>query len=161
MSIEPPLPQDVPIIGHLAEDTGVFNPEELRVAREMLEAFFHPGPDDDYEFVVYRNGTPQSVAGFACYGPTPLTDRIWDLYWLCVDRAQQCNGIGSKLLRNVENELCRRGARAIYLETSDSDAYRPAREFYERHSYERVAHLDNFYAPGEGKVIYRKALQAT
>lgn len=159
MNIEPPQPTDLERIARVAEGTGVFNPDELRVVRELLNTFFHPGPDDDYEFLISRNGTPDSVAGFACFGPTPLADRIWDLYWICVDREQQGTGVGSQLLRRIENELRARGARAIYLETSDSPAYAPARRFYEHHGYERVAHLDDFYAPGEGKVMYRKVLQ--
>ncbi|MCI0477730.1 MAG: GNAT family N-acetyltransferase [Anaerolineales bacterium] len=159
MTIQTPQPTDLPKIARVAEGTGVFNREELHVVREMLDTFFHPGPDDDYEFIISRNGTPDSVAGFACFGPTPFTDRVWDLYWICVDRAQQCAGIGSQLLRRVEDDLRTRGARIIYLETSDSAAYTPARNFYEHHGYERVAHLDDFYAPGEGKVMYRKVLQ--
>jgi ribosomal protein S18 acetylase RimI-like enzyme len=159
MSIQTPQSSDIPIITRVAEGSGVFNRDELRVVREMLDAYFHPGPDDDYEFVVYRNGTPDSVAGFACFGPTPLTDRVWDLYWICVDRAQQCAGIGSRLLKRVEDDLRTRLARAIYLETSDSAAYQPARGFYEHHGYARVAHFDDFYAPGEGKVVYRKVLR--
>jgi ribosomal protein S18 acetylase RimI-like enzyme len=159
MAIQTPQPQDLPKIARVAEETGVFNRDELRVVREMLDTYFHPGPDDDYEFIVYRNGTPDSIAGFACFGPTPLTDRVWDLYWICVDRAQQCAGIGGQLLQRVEDDLCVRGARAIYLETSDSATYQPARDFYEHHDYERVAHFDDFYAPGEGKVIYRKVLR--
>jgi ribosomal protein S18 acetylase RimI-like enzyme len=156
MNIETPQPKDVETITQIAHGTGVFNDEELRVVREMLAAYFNPSPQDDYEFIIYRNGNPNSVAGFACFGPTPLADRIWDLYWICVDRHQQCGGIGNKLLKTIEDDLHQRGARAIYLETSDSDDYRPARDFYEHHGYERVAHLDDFYAPGEGKVMYRK-----
>jgi len=159
MTIQPPHPTDLSKIARVAENTGVFSAEELRVVRQMLDTFFRPAPDDDYEFLISRNGAPDSVAGFACFGPTPFTDRIWDLYWICVDRTQQCTGIGSQLLRQIENDLRTRGARAIYLETSDSTAYAPARRFYERHGYERVAHLDDFYAPGEGKVMYRKVLQ--
>jgi len=159
MTTQTPRPADIPKIACVAEGTSVFNRDELRVVREMLDAYFHPGPDDDYEFIISRNGTPDSVAGFACFGPTPLTDRVWDLYWICVDRTQQCAGIGSQLLQCVENDLLARGARAIYLETSDSAAYQPARDFYEHHGYERIAHLADFYAPGEGKVIYRKVLQ--
>lgn len=159
MTIQTPLPPDIPEIARIAEDTGVFTRDELRAVREMLDAYFHPTPDDDYEFIVYRNGTPDSIAGFACFGPTPLADRVWDLYWICVDRAQQCAGIGSQLLQYVEEDLRTRGARAIYLETSDSAIYQPARDFYEHHGYERVAHFDDFYAPGEGKVIYRKMLR--
>ncbi len=143
----------------IAETAGVFNTSELQVVREMLRAFFNPTPDDDYEFVICRNGTPDSVAGFACFGPTPLADRIWDLYWICVERSQQRTGVGSQLLQYIEDKLRRRGARAIYLETSDSEAYTPARCFYERNGYERVAHLPDFYAPGEGKIIYRKVFQ--
>jgi ribosomal protein S18 acetylase RimI-like enzyme len=159
MTIEPPSPQDIDAIIRVTEDVGVFNPLEVRVVREMLETFFHTDNPDDYKFIVYRNGDPNGVAGFACFGPTPLADRIWDLYWICVQREQQSNGIGSNLLRRVEDAVCRQGARAIYLETSDSPAYQPAREFYERHAYKRVAHLPDFYAPGEGKIIYCKTLQ--
>ena len=157
--IEPPMPADACAIERIAQEVGIFTPDEIHIVREMLDAYFHPEPRDDHAFIVYRNGNANSVAGFACFGPTPLTDRVWDLYWICVDRAQQCNGIGSVLLAQVEQDLCARGARAIYLETSDSEAYRAARSFYESHGYERLACIDNFYAPGEGKVIYRKVLR--
>lgn len=158
MSIESPQLKDIDAIVRVAETAGVFNPVELGVVRELLDAFFNPDPRDDHRFIVYRNGNPNGVAGFACFGPTPLTDRIWDLYWICVQRDQQSNGIGSTLLTQVEAAVRAQGARAIYLETSDSAAYQPAREFYERHSYKRVAHLPDFYADGEGKIIYSKAL---
>ncbi len=159
MSIESPRPEDAPVIERLAQGTGVFTPDEIHIVREMLDTFFDPEPRDDHTFVIYRNGNPNDIAGFACYGPTPLTDRVWDLYWLCVDRAAQRHGIGSELLSQIERDLGVRHARAIYLETSDSNAYVAAREFYERHGYERVAHLEDFYAAGDGKVLYRKCLE--
>ncbi len=159
MSIQTPLPQDVPTILRIAEGTGVFTKHELRVVGELLETYFNPKPHDDYEFLIYRNGDPNGVAGFACFGPTPLADRIWDFYWLGVDQHQQGAGVGKKLLFAVEDAMRERGARAVYLETSDSDAYVPARTLYERYGYERVAHFDDFYAPGEGKVIYRKVFK--
>jgi ribosomal protein S18 acetylase RimI-like enzyme len=157
--IEPPHPTDTPAIEQLARCSGVFTPEEIRVVREMLDGFFSPEPRDDHAFVVYRNGNANAIAGFAVFGPTPMTDRIWDLYWICVDRAQQGRGIGSILLQSIERDLQTRGARAIYLETSDSAQYDAARAFYERHAYERVAHISDFYAVGEGKVMYRKTFQ--
>jgi len=156
--IETPRPEDAPSIERVAKGSGVFTPAEIHIVTEMLGAFFNPEPRDDHTFVIYRNGNPTAVAGFACYGPTPLTDRVWDLYWLCVDPTQQRQGIGSELLGRIEQDLCTRNARAIYLETSDSAAYATARQFYERHGYERLARIDNFYAPGDGKVIYRKVL---
>jgi ribosomal protein S18 acetylase RimI-like enzyme len=156
--IETPQPDDVPEIERIATETGAFNPTEISIVREMLDTYFHPEPRDDHSFVVYRNGS-HSVVGFACFGPTPLTDRIWDLYWICVARTHQKNGIGGILLRRVEEQVCQLGARAIYLETSDSEAYRATREFYQGNGYEWIAHIDDFYAPGEGKVIYRKVFK--
>lgn len=159
MTIETPRPEDAPAIERLAQETGVFTPEEIRIVREMLDAFFHPEPWDDHTFVICRNGKPNAVAGFACYGPTPLTDRVWDLYWICVGRTTQRRGIGSELLEQIEKDLHAHHARAIYLETSDSDSYAVARGFYERHGYERVAHIKDFYAVGDGKVLYRKTFE--
>jgi ribosomal protein S18 acetylase RimI-like enzyme len=158
MSIETPRHEDAPAIERLAKGTGVFTPDEIRVVNEMLDEYFDPQPRDDHTFLIYRNGNPDDVAGFACYGPTPLTDRVWDLYWICVDRATQRHGIGSELLKRIEQQLCAQNARAIFLETSDSDAYATAREFYSRHGYERIAHIADFYAAGDGKVLYRKIL---
>ncbi len=160
MPIETPRLEDAPAIERLALGTGVFTSEEIRVVGEMLGAFFDPDPRDDHTFVIYRNGNPTGVSGFACYGPTPLADRVWDLYWICVDRAEQGHGIGSELLEDIERDIHARRGRAIYLETSDSNEYAGAREFYARRGYECVAHLNDFYAPGEGKVIYRKQLAA-
>ncbi len=159
MSIETPRPEDAPAIERLATGTGVFTPDEIRVVNEMLDGFFDPQPRDDHTFLIYRNGNPNDVAGFACYGPTPLTDGVWDLYWICVDRATQRHGIGSELLKRIEQQLCSQNARAIFLETSDSDAYATAREFYSRHGYECIAHIPDFYAVGDGKVLYRKDLE--
>lgn len=161
MPIETPRPQDAPTILQVATSTGVFSAEELRVVGELLATYFDPHVKDDYEFLVYRNGNPETVAGFACFGPVPLADRIWDFYWLGVDRAFQGAGIGLQLLHAVEAAMRQRGARAVYLETSDSPAYQPARTLYERHGYARVAEFDDFYAPGEGKIIYRKKFCAT
>ena len=158
MIIKAALPADTSQIILVAEKTGVFSREELGVLQELLEVYLHPGPNDAYEFVVYRDGTPDSVVGFGCYGPIPMADRIWDMYWLGVDPAQQGKGIGNMIMKTVEEDLARRGARAIYLETSDSDHYQTARNLYKRRAYERMAHFPDYYKVGEGKVIFRKIL---
>lgn len=157
--IEPAKSTDASAIEQLARNAGVFTEDEVRVVGEMLTTFLHPKPGDDYSFVVYRDGNLNTIGGFACFGPVPFTDRVWDLYWICVDHTAQRTGIGTQLITHVENELRTRGARAVYLETSDSPNYCAARAFYQRHSYECIAHIDEFYAPGEGKVMYRKKLQ--
>lgn len=153
--IEPARSQDAPAIHCIAQNAGVFSPNEIASVSEMLDAFFDPGPDDDFLFIVARDGA-RNVTGFACYGPIPFTDRVWDLYWICVERSRQRNGVGRELLHCMGEDLQAHKARAIYLETSQSDSYHAARAFYEREGFECVAHLEDFYAPGEGKVIFRK-----
>ncbi len=158
--IEKPRPEDAPTIERIARDVGFFNESEVAVVLEMFEHFFHPESRDDHTFVVYRNPDDQTLEGFACYGPAPLTERNWDLYWICVDRTRQGNGIGRRLLASIEAELRGRHARALYLETSDTPLYRPTREFYERNGYQGVATISDYYAPGDGMVIYRKILES-
>ena len=44
-----------------------------------------PPASSDYFFL--GAFTPEEeLAGFACYGPTPGTDRTYDLYWIAVIR---------------------------------------------------------------------------
>jgi ribosomal protein S18 acetylase RimI-like enzyme len=155
--IEPASRQDAAAIHDVAAHAGVFSQQEIKSVDEMLDAFFNPTPDDDHTFLVYRDEM-RTVLGLACYGPTPFTDGVWELYWICVDRTHQRNHVGQALIQHVCEKLSALNARTLYLETSDSDAYRPARAFYEREGFECVAHLNDFYARGEGKIIYRKIL---
>lgn len=156
--IEPAQPKDAAAIHHVAENAGVFSEKEIKSVSEMLDAFFNPTPDDDHTFIVYRDET-RAVLGLACYGPTPFTDRIWELYWICVERTRQRNHVGHALMQYISAELSAQTVRALYLETSDSDIYSPARAFYEREGFECVAHLKDFYARSEGKIIFRKIFE--
>ncbi len=153
--IEPARSDDAPAILCIAQNAGVFSTNEISSVSEMLDAFFDPGPDDDFIFIVHRDAA-RAVNGFACYGPIPFADHVWDLYWICVERKHQRNGVGRELIHRMSEDLNLRSARGIYLETSDSEAYRAARAFYEREGFECVAHIADFYARGEGKIIYRK-----
>ena len=92
--------------------TGVFRDEEVAVAIELFDSVFvpqggadsaHPGftqnapASSDYFFL--GAFTPEDeLAGFACYGPTPGTDRTYDLYWIAVHPAAQGTGSGTILL---------------------------------------------------------------
>jgi hypothetical protein len=52
------------------------------------------------------------------------------------------------------------GGRRIYIETSSRAQYEPTRGFYLKCGYRQETILEDFYAPGDGKVIYVKALPA-
>ncbi len=53
-----------------------------------------------------------------------------------------------------------RGARRIYADTSSRPQYEPTRAFYLACGYTQEALLADFYAAGDGKVIFVKILSA-
>lgn len=94
------------------------------------------------------------MAGYCCFGATPLALGTWDLYWIAVDPALHGRGIGRELMRAAEERVAREGARLLVVETSDKASYAATRAFYERLGYAREAHIPHFYAPGDGKLVY-------
>ena len=72
---------------------------------------------------------------------------------LWVEESHRRAGLGSALLRAVEDEARRRGCAQVVLLTHDFQA--PA--FYERHGFEVVATIDN-HPLGWQNVVMRKAL---
>lgn len=147
---------DTAAIVGLVEQAGVFNAADVECVRELLSDYVHKPDRGGYEFIVYRqDGRP---LGMACYGATPLTEGTYDLYWLCVAPEARRGGVARRLIGEVEADLQRRGARLLVVETSSSEGYRPAREFYLAAGYQRQATIPDFYAPGNDLVIYTKRL---
>lgn len=159
--IEAASVQDREMLVACTEATGFFNPEEIESVRRMLAEYFeHPDPEE-YTWLVYRDRVRGPALGFICYGPASLAVGTYDLYWIVVDRQHQAKRIGSALLNYMEEDLERRRARQVYIETSDKSLYAPTRAFYERRGYTLVAHFQDYYEIGDGKVIYCKWFRGT
>ena len=138
----------------LTRATGRFREEEVATAVALLDESL--AGDDDYRFVGAFDG--ETLAGYACWGPTPGTEGTHDLYWIVVDPERQGAGIGTLLLREVEGRLKADGCRLVVVETSSRADYAPTRAFYERRGYTRAATIPGYYAPGDDLVIYTKDL---
>ena len=139
-----------PRIAEILRDTRVFSSEEIDVA---LEVFDDRGPD----YLFLGAFTPEAVlVGYACWGPTPATDRTWDLYWIAVDTALQGAGIGTILLDEVERRLAGQHARMLIAETSSRADYAATRRFYARQGYAEAARLHDYYAPGDDRILFVK-----
>ncbi|HEV2751932.1 MAG TPA: GNAT family N-acetyltransferase [Gemmatimonadales bacterium] len=138
----------------LTAATGLFRPEEVAIAVELLDEAL--AGDDDYRFLgAYAE---DALVGYACWGPTPGTSGTFDLYWIVVDPARQGEGIGTQLLGAVERQLMTDDGRLVVVETSSRVEYAPTRAFYERRGYVQAARLPGYYAPGDDLVIYLKDL---
>ncbi|MCI0453392.1 MAG: GNAT family N-acetyltransferase, partial [Candidatus Dadabacteria bacterium] len=96
--------------------------------------------------------------GYICYGKIPLTDALWDIYWVVVSRESQNMGIADMLLTYMEDDLKIEKARALMVETSSRPEYQPARNFYIKTGFIEVCRIRDFYSQGNDKVIYRKDL---
>ncbi len=138
----------------LTTAAGLFRPDEVAIAAGLLDDSL--AGDDDYHFLGAYAG--DELVGYACWGPTPATLGTYDLYWIVVDPASQGQGVGTELLRAVEDRLTAAQGRLIVVETSSRAEYAPTRAFYERRGYAQAAQLAGYYAPGDDLVIYLKDL---
>jgi L-amino acid N-acyltransferase YncA len=72
--------QDKEAVLGLIRATGFFTPAEVDVAEELMDAYLEEPEQKDYDVVVVENeaGAP---AGYMTWGPTPLAEDAYDLYW--------------------------------------------------------------------------------
>lgn len=118
---------------------------ENNVAIQQSERFGFVGLDGD-TFVgcstglAYKNADSYSGWFF-------LTD-------LFVETDYRSQGIGSKLLTSLEEEVAPKGVRHIYLWTSHDGAIK----FYRRHGYTIFAEMENWYSDGNSRIGMRKEL---
>ena len=147
-------------ITEILDSTRVFRREEIEVALELFDESFpdttvYRLPSTDYSFL--GAFTPEDeLVGYACYGPTPDTDRTFDLYWIAVEPGAQGSGSGTRLLTEVEKQLQGQNARMLIVETSSRSEYAPTRRFYEKRGYAEAARVREFYAPLDDRIIFTK-----
>ena len=155
-------------LAELVRATGAFSDEEVAVALELFDEGVGaaaprsslldpelPPASSTYRFLgaFDRDG---DLAGYVCYGPTPGTDRTFDLYWIAVHPAAQGTGSGTLLLSEVERRLTDDDARMLVVETSSRSDYGAARGFYARRGYVEAARVRDFYAPADDRIMYVK-----
>lgn len=138
--------------------TGMFTPGEVEVAEELIDVYLDRPDQKDYLIEVVENERKET-AGYMTWGPTPLTEGTYDIYWMAVSPAEQGKGRGTALVRWLEDELRRRGGRMVLIETSSQPRYDATRKFYINMDYREVARVPDFYKPGDDRVIYAKVLR--
>lgn len=127
----------------------------MACALELIDAALTPNNHDYQVLVAIREGKP---VGYVCYGPTPMTQGTFDLYWIASDPLVRGQGVGAALVSAMEGDLRRRKGRLIRVETSAMEAYGPTRGFYAAMQYKEEARFRDFYKPGEDLIILAKRL---
>jgi ribosomal protein S18 acetylase RimI-like enzyme len=152
-------PRDRAFIEKMVISAGNFNDVEVATALELVDEALDRGEESGYLFAVLEYGKKdRAVQGYVCYGPVPLTQGAYDLYWIVVDPASQGKGFGSHLLEYVERDVLSRGGRMILIETSSQESYGATIRFYKKAGYKLVARIKNFYRIGDDKLVFSKEL---
>ena len=150
-------PGDPETIKRIVTSTGFFREDEILVAAELAEEGLEKGVSSGYEFL-FAEMDGKTVA-YSCYGLIPCTLHSYDLYWIATHQDYMNRGIGKYLLQQTEQAIFLSGGQGIYVETSSIDQYDPTRAFYEKNQYLLHSRFENFYAPGDDKLVYVKTFQ--
>lgn len=161
MHVRPLRREDRSDVERLLASTGMFTTVEIAIALELVDAAITGGEASGYSiFVLDTSSDPatREVHGYVCFGPTPLTEGTYDLYWIAVERSAQGRGYGRTLLEFVEHAVRERAGRLLLIETSSQDAYGGTIRFYERNGYPLIARIPDFYRPRDDKLVFAKKL---
>jgi ribosomal protein S18 acetylase RimI-like enzyme len=161
--IRPMVAADRSGVFRILESAGNFTPEEVGTALELIDEWLELGEHSGYlTYVIEDVGEDESkVGGYVCFGPTPLTESTFDLYWIAVDKTKHRSGVGKRLLKFAEEEVMRRNGKLLLVETSSMETYDGTIAFYEKTGYELVGRIIEYYKPGDDKLIFAKKLVAS
>jgi len=161
-TIRPMVAADRSGVFRILENAGNFTPEEVGTALELIDEWLELGEHSGYLTYVLESVSEgeSEVLGYVCFGPTPLTDATFDLYWIAVDKSRHRGGVGKRLLKFAEDEVTRRGGKLLLIETSSQETYGGTIAFYEKTGYELVGKIKEYYKPGDDKLIFVKRLPA-
>jgi ribosomal protein S18 acetylase RimI-like enzyme len=154
MKIRPMIKNDRAMIIKILKSTPEFTAEEVEVAIELIDIYLEQGVKSGYYLMVSE--VESDVSGYICYGPTPMTDGTWDIYWIAVAADKQRLGIGRSLMQYTENEIQKARGRLIMIETSSKPSYEKTRKFYQSINYNIAARIIDFYTIGDDKLILEK-----
>lgn len=157
-SVTRPLePTDRARVEAITRAVGLFWDYEIPIALEVFDdatgANASGTVDPDYESAgIDVDGI---LAGWAVWGPRPGEAGTFDLYWIVVDPTRQGQGIGGRLLGEMERRIAGR-ARRVIVETSGRADYQPTRNFYLARGYHPIGRVADHYAPGDDQIVYEK-----
>jgi len=145
---------DISEIEKILKKIPAFTPVEVDVAMELVNIAANNPLQEDYHIFVYEQDG--RILGYHCSGQRPLTDGVYDLYWIASDPESNVKGIGKSLLEHAEAFVVEKKGRWLLAETSSKESYLRTRNFYLRNNFSIVAQIDNFYTEGDHLIVFGK-----
>lgn len=157
-NIRPVILNDMPALKTVIDANELFPSEMLD---DMMSDYFAYENSQDI-WLTYQENEPiarRSLAvGIAYCAPEKMTEGTWNLYLIAVHPDYQGQGIGTSMVRYIEQMLAARGERILLVETSSLASFEGTRGFYRKCGYEQEAQIREFYQAGEDKIVFRKSL---
>lgn len=147
-------PSDVEAIEKIVRSTGFFREDEIQVAVELIQERLDEGMKCGYEFLFYE--LDGKTVAYTCYGLIPCSLVSYDLYWIVTHQDYRGKGIGKMLMAETERLIKNAGGKAIYVETSSKEMYKPTCAFYLSNKYTLKAQYEDFYNIGDDKLVFIK-----
>jgi len=152
ISIYPSLPHERADVERVTIAAGNFQGEELATPLELFDGYLRDAKVSGYNFVSARRD--ERVVGYACYGPTALTEGTYDLYWIVAEASAHGQGVGRALFEYVTNVIKQQGGRLLMIWTSSTPDYERARTFYLRMGCHLETQIKEFYRAGDDLCIF-------
>ncbi len=157
ITIRPMRFKDKAALMEILQDTPEFKSSEVVVAEEIVDNCMKDSMNSGYYALIAEDES--GITGYISYGPTPLTEGTWDIYWEAVAQHKRGKAIGSALMKTAEEQIRKAEGRLVLIETSSLPSYELTRRFYLNSGYEVVARVPDFYSPGDDKIILQKRLK--
>jgi ribosomal protein S18 acetylase RimI-like enzyme len=158
MNIRPLVGKDRTTLLSVLTKTRSFTSAEIDVAMELIDIVLKDPIQKDYDIYCMVDVQDQAI-GYICYGPTPMAQGTFDLYWIAVDPDLQGQRVGSTLLNFLEKVLKAEGGRLILADTSTIPHYEKTQKFYIKNGFQEIARIPDYYHPGNDRITFCRRLR--
>lgn len=152
LSVYPSLPQERSEVERITLAAGNFTGDELSTPLELFDGYLRDPKVSGYNYVSAKR--EDRMVGYACYGPTALTEATYDLYWIVAEANEHGKGVGHALFEYVTTEIKKQGGRILMIWTSSTPDYERARSFYLRMGCTLEARIKDFYRLNDDLCIF-------
>jgi ribosomal protein S18 acetylase RimI-like enzyme len=153
--VRPMMRKDRGMVADLVSSVENFNPAEKDCALELIDTYLDDEDQTDYRIGVAEDSASKVLA-YACWGPVPLTQGTYDLYWIATHPVARGRGFGHALMEYVEKDLQKLGGRLLVAETSGKESYQNTINFYHRLNFQEASRIRDFYDVGDDRLIFIK-----
>ena len=143
---------DLAALQLVLDGTGLFPSEMLP---DMLGEFLAGETTEEIWLTCEQEG---EAIGFCFAVPEQLAEGTWNMRAIAVLPSVQRGGAGRLMVATLEEKLRAAGHRVLIADTSGTAEFELTRRFYQKNGYHEEARIRDFWAAGDDKVIYWKAL---